>query len=270
MRKFFALWLLIIIGNSCDYTDRASVGAPDGASCTVIAEFEDRLLCAEDVLPVPPNADSVEWLRLQARQWLNRVALVHWARQTNTVDWRGIRRRLEDLEASLVVASLMDKIEPAHPTQTDLQNLYETLGKDWLLDIDLFKINIAVAKYSRQARDSLRRNICLPDFKNLCGSSLISCIAADSFVTEEQMRRLWDGEIVMRVGYPLFRRNRDTIMAFCITEIRRAGDKPPFSYVKDRLFKVAIVHKKQEKLKELYEEAMEYARKQAEFEIYVQ
>ncbi len=269
MRKFFVLWLLIIIGNSCNYTDRASIGNLDEGSCTVIAEFEDRRLCAEDVLPVPPNADSLEWLRVQARQWLNRIALVYWAQQTNSVDWGEISNRLEDLEASLVVASLMDKIEPDHPTEGDLQNLYETLGKDWLLDIDLFKINIAVAKYSRPTRDSLRRNICLPDFESLCASPLISCIVADSFVTEEQMRRLWDGEIVMRAGYPLFRRNRDTIMAFCIVEIRRAGDSPPFSYVRNRLMKVAMIHKKQERLKELYDKAMEYARKQAEFEIYV-
>ncbi len=270
MRKFFALWLLIIIGSSCNQVDRAAVPSLEGNECTVIAEFEDRRLCAEDVLPVPPNTDSMEWLRVQARQWLNRIALVYWAQQTNSVDWREISNRLEDLEASLVVASLMNKIEPEQPTEADLLNLYETLGKDWLLDIDLFKINIAVAKYSRPTRDSLKRNICLPDFKNLCGSSLISCIVADSFVTEEQMRKLWDGEIVMRVGYPLFKRNRDTIMAFCIVEIRRVGDSPPFSYVKDRLINVAMVHKKQEKLKELYEKAMEYARQQAEFEIHVQ
>ncbi|NPA34205.1 MAG: hypothetical protein GXO48_04670 [Chlorobi bacterium] len=270
MRKFFALWLLIIIGNSCNQGDRVPVSSAEEESCTVIAEFEDRLLCAEDVLPVPPNTDSLEWLRVQARQWLNRVALVYWAQQTNSVDWRSIRRRLEDLEASLVVASLMDNIEPDPPTEAELRNLYETLGKDWILDIDLFRINIAKGKNTRAIRDSLRRNICLPDFKNLCNSPLISCIVADSFVTEEQMRRLWDGEIVMRVGYPLFRRNRDTIMAFCIVEIRRAGENPPFSYVRDRLYKVALVHKKQEKLKKLYEKAMEYAREQAEFEIYVQ
>ncbi len=235
----------------------------------MIAEFEDRKLCAEDVLPVPANTDSVEWLRTQARQWLNRTALVYWVKKTKSIDWRRIERRLEELEASLVIASLMDKIKPESPDQKELYAIYESLGRDWLLDIDLFKINVAKAKYSRKTRDSLRQNICLPDFKNLCASGVISCVAVDTFVTEREMRRLWDGEIVMRTGYPLFRRNRDTLMAFCIVEIRQKGDRPPFSYVKDRLVKVAMVHKKQEKLKKLYEEAMEYARKHAEFEIYV-